>query len=303
MNSERSAAPALALKIDIDTDHGCARGLPALLRILKKHDLRASFFLSLGPDNMGKSIWRVFTEPGFLKTVRRRGGANTYGWSILFKGFLWPGPILWKKHRALFQQIAADGHEVGVHAWDHYAWQRHAPAFTDTDVQKIWDRMAGAFHEIFQRAPDCAAAPGWRCAAPMLALADRLKLRYMSDTRGTTPFRPRLNKIDFQTPQLPTTLTTLDELAGSGAVPREELNTRLWSELKPAGFNLYTLHAEIEGLGYQDLFDTFLTGVKDRGYRLTTLGEAAAALPQPLPVCEVTDEILSGRSAPVSVAH
>ena len=304
--SRTSSTPTLALKIDIDTDHGCRHGLPNVLRILKKHNLQASFFLSLGPDNMGRAIWRVFYEPGFLKTVRRRGGASTYGWSILFKGFLWPGPILWKKHQDIFRAIAADGHEIGVHAWDHHQWQQNAPRLTPDRVRQIWSRMADAFQTIYNRAPDCAAAPGWRASAAMFTLADEFNLCYMSDTRGDAPFLPRLNGQTFTTPQLPTTMSTLDELVGSGVLanePRSALTESLLKELRPDKFNCYTLHAEMEGLQYQDLFDDFLTGVRARGYQIDTLGAAAARLTSAsLPPADVTDINLLGRTAPVAWA-
>ncbi|MGH7145464.1 MAG: polysaccharide deacetylase family protein [Planctomycetota bacterium] len=296
-----SAAPALALKIDIDTDRGCQAGLPTLLRLLDRHQVRATFFLTLGPDNMGRAIWRVFTEPGFLKTVQRRGGASTYGWSILFKGFLWPGPVLWKKHRDLFRSIAAAGHEVGVHAWDHHHWQRHAPELDATQVRAVWARMVEAFEALFGRAPTCAAAPGWRCAAPMLALADEHRLAFVSDVRGQAPFRPRMGTVSYATPELPTTLPTLDELIGRGDLAREQLNERLFGELKPGGFNCHTIHAEIEGLDGAGLFDGFLAGVRSRGYTVGPLGPVAAGLDRAsLPVHGVVDATLEGRSAPVS---
>lgn len=297
----------LALKIDIDTDHGCKNGLPTLLRILQRQRLRASFFLTLGPDNMGRSIWRVFTEPGFLKTVRRRGGAGAYGWSILFKGFLWPGPILWKKHGDLLKSIAAEGHEIGVHAWDHHRWQQHAPQLTADQVREIWRRMVDAYQTLFGRLPTSAAAPGWRCAAPMLALADELKLAYQSDVRaaaGTSPFIPRMQGVTYATPQLPTTLPTLDELVGSGAVPPEQLNDTLYRHLRIDGYNCHTIHAEIEGLRYAEVFEAWLRGVRERGYAVQSLSQVLAGMDTTrLPVREVVDEVLAGRSVPVSTVR
>ncbi|MFZ1766050.1 MAG: 4-deoxy-4-formamido-L-arabinose-phosphoundecaprenol deformylase, partial [Candidatus Nitrotoga sp.] len=74
--------PQLALKIDVDTYRGTCEGVPRLVETLKRHDVQATFFFSLGPDHTGRAIRRVF-RPGFLGKVSRTSVLEHYGLKTL----------------------------------------------------------------------------------------------------------------------------------------------------------------------------------------------------------------------------
>ncbi|NLW36316.1 MAG: 4-deoxy-4-formamido-L-arabinose-phosphoundecaprenol deformylase, partial [Syntrophorhabdus aromaticivorans] len=76
----------IGLKVDVDTYDGTRKGVPVLLSLLKKHGIRASFFVPMGKDHTGWTAKRVFTRKGFLKKAGRVGVLETYGLKTLMYG-------------------------------------------------------------------------------------------------------------------------------------------------------------------------------------------------------------------------
>src|SRR5262249_9279084 len=196
---------------------------------------------------------------------------------------------------AMLRQIAAEGHEVAPHGWDHVSWQDRIDRLDRLAVRADLDLAARAFTTAVGVAPAASAAPGWRTSPVALAVQDGLGLRDASDTRGETPFRPHIDGGVLETLQLPTTMPTMDEVVGRVA----NVPAALAGAVRP-GINVFTLHAEVEGGAHVKTFEAFLGELDAAHVRLARLDDLAAtvrAVGDDLPVAPIVRGWIEGRSS------
>lgn len=261
----------VGLRIDVDTFRGTRYGVPNLCKLLAEHGITSSFFFSVGPDNMGRHLWRLIRPTFFLKMLRTRA-VNLYGWDILLRGTFRPGPVIGERLGDIIRSASDGGHEVGLHAWDHYAWQTHLDAMDAGTIQRCLCRGVELLTRILGRPPVCSAAPAWKCNDVVLLEKARFPFDYNSDCRGKTLFRPFVEGKELCQPQIPVTLPTYDEVIGRKGISKGDYNEYILSLLKPEGLNVLTIHAEVEGLACTSMFDRFLRMARRRGVSFVPLG-------------------------------
>ncbi|HSN17695.1 MAG TPA: polysaccharide deacetylase family protein [Gammaproteobacteria bacterium] len=296
--------PKLALKIDVDTLRGTQEGVPQLISVLKKYDAQATFLFSLGPDNTGRALRRVFRR-GFLKKVFRTNVAANYGLKTLMYGVLIPGPDIGKRAPEPMRAARDAGFEVGIHTWDHVRWQDHVAGKDAAWTHREFDAAVGRFKEVFGAAPTTFGAAGWQMNFAAFELESTHRMTYASDTRGTHPFRPEMNGRIFAVPQLPTTLPTLDELVGVDGITVDNVADhllKLTAGHVPEHGHVFTLHAELEGMALLPVFEKLLAGWKGQGYELVATRDINASLDHAkLPVHTVVMGEVPGRSGTLAL--
>ncbi len=291
----------LAIKIDVDTDRGTREGVLPLAELCRRHGVPATFFFSLGPDNTGKAIRRIF-RPGFFSKVMRTRVASNYGWRTMLNGTLLPAPHIGRRNEGLMKEIRNRGFEVGIHCYDHFTWQDYVTVMPLDKIRRQFQAAQEEFVRIFGVPARSAAAPGWQCNPGSLAVYDEAGLLYASDARGRQPFLPSMQGLTFRTPQIPTTLPTLDELLGRPEFPLERIVPHYLKLLKEGGDSVLTIHAELEGLAYLGLFGDLLKGAAEQGIEFYSLEETARALDRnSLPVSEIKMGTVDGRSGTLAV--
>ncbi len=292
----------LGLRVDVDTLRGTRRGVPELVRRFAAAGVQASFFFSVGPDNMGRNLYRLL-RPRFLWKMLRSRAPSLYGWDILLRGTLGPGPLIGEKAGDAIRLAAAAGHEIGLHAWDHYRWQNFLDRLPAKELAREFDRAYQSLAEIAGRPAVASANPAWRSTPAMLKLKEKYPFLYNSDCRGDRIFLPLLEAGAAKIPQVPTTLPTFDELVGTSGVSLENYNAAIWSRLQPGRLNVYTLHAEVEGIAYPERFAEFLAGCRERGFELVPLSALLPAKGRgPLPCYAMEERELAGREGKVATA-
>ncbi|HEV8266781.1 MAG TPA: polysaccharide deacetylase family protein, partial [Thermoanaerobaculia bacterium] len=243
----------LALKVDVDTYSGTVEGIPRLLELFAKEGVRATFFFSVGPDNTGKAVKRVFRK-GFVKKVLSANPAASYGIKTMLYGTLLPAPDIGRKPDAVrsMREVPAAGHAIGLHAWDHVDWHDRLPSMPKDEIGDVFARATTRFSEIFGERPTLAAAPGWTATAISVEVEEAEGIRIASDTRGGAPFRPaRSDGSPSALVEIPSNLPTLDELLALDEFAREKREKTV-EYLSGAVRSLeetavHSVHTEIEG--------------------------------------------------------
>ena len=200
MSSPRTGGRRLlALRFDVDSVTCLERGIPGLLKLGERHDARFTFFV-----NMGRSFsWRHTVA---RTAARMRGGLSEsaangspsphklpatvkLGRAGLLKTLLL-NPPLGQRYRATLDEVAAAGHELGLHGGSNHATWQYALDELGTDgLERLF---RGAFENFRSRygAPRGFASPGFRYNEAVLDLMDREGFVYASDIPGDLPFRP-----------------------------------------------------------------------------------------------------------------
>jgi len=290
-----SKSPILVgLRVDVDTFRGTREGVPRLLELLGAAGVNASFFFTLGPDNMGRHLWRLL-RPDFLIKVLRSKAASLYGWDILLRGTLWPGPQIGAQLGELMRATANAGHEVGLHAWDHHAWQMRIDHLSEAALRQAIAQGMQALTTILGQLPDCSAVAGWKCDDRVLRIKETYGFVYNSDCRGQSIFRPLLDDGAPGIPQIPVTLPTYDEIIGRDGIDDRNYNEHLLTLLRPGALNVLTIHAEVEGMARAELFSEFLRLVSLRNIQLLPLRALLPADLTQLPVLPITAAPIAGR--------
>lgn len=287
----------LALKIHVDTYRGTLRGVPELVDILRRHKAGATFCFAMGTDHAG-----------LLPATAKGKGApaisrlDRYGFKSLLYGQALPGPVIGKGCADIIKATAEAGFEAIVHGWNLARWQQRIAkadaTWTEIEMRRAHERFAAIF------ASDSLghAAPGWQMNRHALRLTQRLGYLWSADSRGHRPFLPVWNGELIRCPQIPTTLPTLDELVVLEQIDPTQAHSA-WlarTATPPADGHVLTLHAELEGLRYREMLELLLTGLREQGYALVSLGQLLANQPiDSLPRHEVRLETPPGAAWPM----
>ena len=289
----------IGLKVDVDTLRGTREGVPRLAQLLKSHGVGATFYFSVGPDHTGRALRRVFRK-GFAQKVARTSVLKHYGLKTLMYGVLLPGPDIAREAGDVMRSVHDAGFEVGLHTYDHVRWQdgvaRADAAWTRTE----FERGLQAFEQVFGFLPQSHAAAGWQLNAHVLELEREHGLRYASDTRGGGAFLPLLAGRTSSCPQIPTTLPTFDEVLGRDCIDESNIAAALFERsaaVASPALQVFTLHAELEGMLLRDAFESLLVRWRDAGAQVTRMAAIhALAASRPLPARAVVMGEVPGRS-------
>ena len=282
----------LGLKIDVDTYQGMRRGVPRLLNMLRENDLRATFYLSIGPDASGRAILQMLKNPSFLKKMVRTRAASLYGFRTALYGTLLPSPKIALSFPELVRRILAEGHEAQFHAWDHRRWQDELAVRPEGWVRDWFRRGIDGFQSLTGKRPTSFGAPAWLIDDRVLSIVRDFRFDYLSCTRAKTPFIHEGTGLV----EIPSDLPCFEETG------MQEGERVIVSRLTEGGIHVLPVHAEVEGGLMSENFVRLIRAAKELGYRLLPLCDILPLLDQESMVTRrFRLELLSGRSVPCAV--
>ena len=292
MPSDDKNRKVLGIKIDVDTYHGMKNGVPRLLNILGKYDIKATFFLSIGPDTSGRAILQLIKNPRFLKKMVRTNAVGLYGLRTALYGTLLPSPMIALSFPEIVQEILSCGHEVQFHAWDHRRWQDEVPRRSREWIRDWFEKGIRGFTELTGEKPSAFGAPAWVIDDRVMEILEDYRFDYLSCTRAKKPFIHEKTGVV----EIPSDLPCFEEVG----VP--EGISIITSILNDGEIHVLPVHAEVEGGIWGSPFIDLLGQVKMSGYRFTTLSEIRKLLPaDDLAMRKYRMELLPGRSVPCAV--
>jgi len=244
----------------------------------------------------------VFKNRGFLSKMFRTKAVSMYGTRTILSGTLLPSRPIALSFPGIIRDLKKRGFEVGVHGYDHVRWQDHLDDIGEAGVRGELGDAFEAYRAIVGEASRSFAAPGWRTNNAALLALDSMGLDYRSDTRGIAPYRCVVEGEILATPEIPTTLPTLDEVMGRSDL-RDDAAVREFylGQCKPDALNVHTIHAETEGMGQLESFTALIRALKERGAKFVQLRDVAWRLNRKeLPACAVVRTKLPGRAGWIS---
>jgi peptidoglycan/xylan/chitin deacetylase (PgdA/CDA1 family) len=282
----------LGLKIDVDTYQGMKRGVPCLLSLLRREELRATFFLSIGPDASGRAIFQILKNPRFLKKMVRTRAATLYGLRTALYGTLLPSPKIALSFPFLVRQIIAEGHEVQFHAWDHRRWQDELAVRPEAWIREWFRRGIEGFESLTGRRPTSFGAPAWLIDDRVLSMVRDFHFDYLSCTRAKEPFiHEGTDLLD-----IPSDLPCFEEM------DIEEGERTILSILAGGGIHVLPVHAEVEGGRMSESFLHLIHAAKKLEYRIMPLCGIHPLLDQKNMITRrFRLQLLSGRSVSCAV--
>jgi len=277
-------------------------GVPNLLKLLRRLKIRATFFVTVGPDYSGLAIYQGLKINGlFLKKMLRTNALRMYGIKTALSGTILPAPLIWKECLSILKDIQKDGHEIGIHSWNHRLWQDALTSLQDEEIEMDYKLAVAKFTEIFGGPPSSTAAPAWLITPTALDIEEKYSFSFASDCRGLEPFYPVVGQRVFNVLQIPPTLPTLDEVLGQRGLDTTTYNSYIIKEMAKQPLPVYVIHSEAEGRRFFSLCEKLLKWVQEMGIRIGGLAAIKSSITQ-APSKEIKIGFVEGRASPVAIA-
>jgi len=164
------------LRVDLESDRGIKEGLPKLLDLLGKYNMKASFYIPMGG------------ESNLIDFVMYRGKMESAGersikvWTLgdKLRMILSPRDFV-KKNENMLKRILREGHELGLHGWKHREWTR---GLDKINVKERIIKSRRKYKILFGKDVISFCSPGFNTNLVVLKILRANDIRFISDFAG-----------------------------------------------------------------------------------------------------------------------
>jgi peptidoglycan/xylan/chitin deacetylase (PgdA/CDA1 family) len=167
------------LRVDLESNKGIRKGLPRLLDLLKKYNLKASFYLVMGGES---SLKEIINHRGKLKSAGERS-LKIWSTKEKIRMVLFPKDFV-KDNINILRRILEEGHELGLHGWKHRAWTR---GLDRINIREHVIKAKKKYLKIFDKLPISFCSPGFNSNPKVIKILEEEGIRFISDFSGDTP--------------------------------------------------------------------------------------------------------------------
>lgn len=256
-------AECVALRADIDTVKD-AEVIPVLLAILDEYELKATFFVTTGKDNLAKNLKNYRNPLRLMKRIPR------YGLTPILYSLILKREVQESRNLNL---ILENGHELGLHGYDHYTWLNYLDSFTEEQISDFIANGCERIEKAFGFYPKAFASPGFKQNPNFIAVLDDFRFKYSSDYIGEKAFYPELNGKRMKTLQVPVSMRSFGELEDEGLGDDQifKVTADAFSRLE---FLVLYLHPSYEPIYKRKLLERVLTYLAEHS-KVVTMSQIA----------------------------
>jgi undecaprenyl phosphate-alpha-L-ara4FN deformylase len=204
-----------AIRIDVDSARDVAL-LPELLDVLKHLEIKATFFITTGPDRLALNVFKYIADPRkclrFIKGKPLRYGSHSLNGIVRKKTVEAVCP-------EAIQRAHKEGHELGLHGYDHYAWMNTLQNMDEITIKELISRGLETLQAAANAEIRSFASPGFTVTNALLQAIDAINFDYSSDFKGngpTSPFYPKIGAKRSRVLQVPVSMDSIGELVTEG---------------------------------------------------------------------------------------
>jgi len=269
----------IAIRCDVDFSHSLKKGVPFLAREFKKRGIKVTYFVAMGPDGFGYNLKRVKNKDyqARLKILSPPKIIQKFGVPYIAARLMRIESSVGSKYPKILTFLKNEGHELGIHGWNHYWWAENAWSASASELEDDILCAKASFKEIVGEDPKSFAAPNWRISNAYLKMVDGLGFSYLADVRGSSPFYPYFQDWKSTTLQVPFNLPCLHEVASFLSTKNKSTILDFFEHSIQPSFNVWCIHDYYEGLLERELFLFVLDNLIKKGFNFVTVGDLATS--------------------------